>query len=204
MGEFHRGLLQVRSPVLPAAAPRPGPQKWTVVDCSEAFTGVMTSLDLELDPGEAPGRLTRDLEASGLLHFPSGRTVELKQIIAKDYANELVFVPFMGKPGVWKVVVGGDEQPFGKAPYEITCFERKLPNQEVTRIGGQWFDPNSQKRVSFSVTHDPVETIILAIVVGVVALVYCGQVNSEPSSTELMSKAKELCGDQGLKPAVPT
>ena len=48
-------------------------------------------------------------------------------------------------------------------------------------------------------THDPVETIILAIVVGVVALVYCGQVVSEPSSTELMSKAKELCGDRGLK-----
>jgi hypothetical protein len=84
----------------------------------------------------------RDLEASGLLHFPSGSSVELEQIIAKDYANTLAFVPFPDKPGVWKFVVGGDEQPFGKAPYEITCFERKLPDQEVFRVGGQWFDPN--------------------------------------------------------------
>ena len=114
MGEFLRGLLQVRSPILPAPVPRPSPEKWAVVDCTS--TGVMTSLDLELDPGKAPGRQTRDLEASGLLHFPSGNTVVLEQIIAKDYANALAFIPFPDKPGVWKFVVGGDEQPLRQDP----------------------------------------------------------------------------------------
>ena len=182
-GDFLRGFL--RTPATASAkspeAIQP-PRKWAVVDANEVSTGVMVSLDLELDPSEPPGQMTRDPEADGLVHFPTGVTSPLNLVVAKDYANAISLIPavFPGaQPSTsvsgWHLVADGDPQPFGKSAYQISFFERLVPGTDVMRIGGHIFDPNTQKRVNFSVTHDPIETVILAVVVGFAALI-CGGV----------------------------
>lgn len=197
LGDFLRGLLRTPSPSAQQAPKAAPARKWAVVDANEVRTGAMVSLDLELEPGEAPGQLTRDVEAFGIAHFSTGETCFLNVVVAKDYANAISLIPAAplspaalppgspspntppagpvgleeGKrsgthaeevPPRWNLVADGDRQPFGSQPYEVTFFERSVAGTDVIRIGGQIFDPKSQNRVNFSVTHDPVETITLA------------------------------------------
>jgi hypothetical protein len=67
------------------------------------------------------------------------------------------------------------------------------------RIGGHIFDPKSQKRVNFSVTHDPIETIILAVVTGFAALICGGVVLTDVILNRGKARATEQCGDLGVK-----
>lgn len=218
LGDFLRGLLRT-----PSAAAQRSPEavhasKWAVIDANEMVNGTMVSLDLELDPGEIPGQLTRDVEAFGIAHFKSGETCFLNVVVAKDYANVVSLVPAAppvpapAAPGPsaaqvgseevhpkWNFVADGDVQPSGSKPYEVTFFERTLPGTNVVRIGGQIFDPNSQRRVNFSVTHDPVETIIIAVVAGFAALICGGVVLSDVILNRGKQRAKEQCGDLGVR-----
>jgi hypothetical protein len=220
MGDFLRGLLRAPTALIPQTYEAVPARKWAVVDASEVASGTMVSLDLELDSGEIPGQLTRDVEASGIAHFKSGETRFLNVVVAKDYANAVSLIPAAPPPPPpssepivppaapvgpeelyrkWNLVADGEIQPFSPPPYEVTFFERTIPETNVVRIGGQIFNPQSQARVNFSVTHDPIEYVILTIVVGFAALICGGVVLSDEVLNRGKNRAREHCGKHGVK-----
>jgi hypothetical protein len=218
MGDFLRGLLGAPSTFAQHSSEAAPTRKWAVVDASDVNIGTMVSLDLELDPGEIPGQLTKDVEAFGIAHFKSGETCFLNVVVAKDYANAISLVPAAPPPPTpasapapvapigpeevnrkWNLVAEGDVQPYSSTPYEVTLLQRIIPGTDITRIGGQIFDPKSQQRVSFSVTHDPVEYIILAVVAGFAALICGGVVLGDDILNRGKNRAREHCGDRGVK-----
>jgi hypothetical protein len=98
----------------------------------------------------------------------------------------------------WNLVADGDIQPFSSPPYEITFSERTVPETDVVRIGGQIFNPKSQVRINYSVTHDPIEYVILAVVVGIAALICGGVVLSDDILNRGKNRAREHC-EHGVK-----
>jgi hypothetical protein len=230
MGDFLRGLLRAPVTLVPQTSEALPARKWAVVDASEVANGTMVSLDLELDPGEIPGQLTRDVEASGIAHFKSGETCFLNVVVAKDYANAVSLIPAAASPPPpppippagsantvqapvppaapvgpeelyrkWNLVADGEIQPFSSPPYEITFSERTVPETDVVRIGGQIFDPKTQARINYSVTHDPIEYVILAVVAGVAALICGGVVLSDEILDRGKNRALDQCGQNGVK-----
>jgi hypothetical protein len=71
--------------------------------------------------------------------------------------------------------------------------------QYLKPIGGQIFNPKSQVRINYSVTHDPIEYAILAVVVGIAALICGGVVLSDDILNRGKNRAREHCGEHGVK-----
>jgi hypothetical protein len=205
VGDFLRGLLQVKSTDT-AQKVLPEKKKYIVVDSTETSTGTTVSLDMESDGSEILGSFTRDVTFDGIVQFRAGATFPLQQIIAKDYANALSLQPVPNKPNSWNIVADGDVQPFGMRPYEVMFLERIIPSTSVVRISGQILDPNptqtpgdNETRVNFTVTHDPVETVVLAIVAGLAALICGGVVLVAAATDHCTAQGQMQCGGRGVR-----
>jgi hypothetical protein len=85
------------------------------------------------------------------------------------------------------------------APHQVTLFERVVPGTSVVRLTGQIFDPKSNNRVNFTVTHDPAPIVVIAIVAGFAALICGGIVLTEAVLNNCIAQSHNQCGERGVK-----
>jgi hypothetical protein len=198
VGDFLRGLLLTTEPDTPQPA-----NKYVVGDAS-IVNGPTVSLDLEGDGNRLSSPLEQDVVFNGVIQFPSGRSSFIQQVIARDYANALSLVRKSEDPSKYHLIAGGALQPSDQPgqPHEISIFsERTVPGTSVQRVTGQLWDPKSQTRISFTVTHDP-EPITIAVVTLTAALICGAVVITEALLDNCVRRAAEQCGERGVRKIV--
>jgi hypothetical protein len=200
VGDFLRGLLQIKNAGTTQRVQLPGKKKYVLVDGTELSEGTTVSLDMALNEAEILGASLKDVVFDGFVQFKDGSIFPIQQIIAKDYANALSLQPAPNDFDTWNILANGDIQPFSQRPYQVKIRERGVSETSVVRISGQIFDPNTDKRVNFTVTHDPIETAaVLAIVAGFAALICGGVVLVEAVTNHCTAQGKEQCGKRGVR-----
>jgi hypothetical protein len=156
--------------------------KWVRVDAFDADSGEFFAYEgIAEDPESA---LTSDFELSGYSVSSSGQIDSLTLVVEKDSANALSLVS--AGSNLYHIEAGGVPQPPG-APYEIHFVERTVTGTNVIVLTGYSIDPTTDKRVTFSITHDPLPILIVAAIAAAIAALGGG------------AALRTACGDRGGK-----
>jgi len=197
VGEFMRGLLEVTEPPVVALPSN----KYLLCDAA-IVQGPAVSLDMEVNENRLSPPFAQDVVFNGIVQFPFGRNSLIQQIIARDYANALSLVRDSTDPNKYRIFAGEVAQPSDQPqPHEITLFERAVKGTSVQRATGQVWDPKSGARISFTVTHDPIE-IGVGIVALTAALICGGIVIVQEILDHCTQHAQAMCGTRGVRKIV--
>jgi hypothetical protein len=213
IGDFLRGLLQTKEVNIQTL---PSAKKYLLVDATELSEGTSVSLDRQLGSAEFADVVSRDVVFEGVVQFKSGQTIALQQTIAQDYARALALVPVVPeKPNTFHIVANGETQPSATAPYEVVLYERKAADGSVVRLTGRIANiglkdgagnalkgsngEDLKTDVNFTVTHDPIDLVVIGLVGGLAALICGGVVLIDAIHNDCLKEAKEQCGKRGVK-----